>query len=81
MKTPGAKLTNHQRLEALAVRPIPPPFSDKLESVRRIIGEMRAEAKKNWRESRIHARREISWRYWRNHLQGAFRSELAFDPN
>jgi len=40
------KLTNHQRLEALAVRPIPPPFSDKLESVRRIIGEMRAEAKK-----------------------------------
>ncbi len=46
MKTPRAKLTNRQQLEALAVRPLPPPFGDKLASVARIISEMRAEAKK-----------------------------------
>jgi hypothetical protein len=46
MKAPGVKLTNRQKLEALAVRPIPPPFGDKLESVGRIISEMRTEAKK-----------------------------------
>jgi hypothetical protein len=46
MKTPRAKLTNRQKLEALAVRPLPPPFGDKLASVARLIGEMRDEAKK-----------------------------------
>lgn len=46
MRTPATKFTNRQKLEALAVRPIPPPFGDKLESVKRIIGEMRAEAEK-----------------------------------
>ena len=40
------KLTKRQRLDALAIRPVPSPFAEKLEIVKRVVGEMRDEAKK-----------------------------------
>jgi Family of unknown function (DUF6998) len=43
MKPP--RITNRQRLEAIAVRPVPCPFGDKLRAITTIVGEMRADAR------------------------------------
>lgn len=46
MNVPVTKLTNVQKLEALALRPLPPPFGDRIKSIGQIINQMRSDAEK-----------------------------------
>jgi hypothetical protein len=46
MSIPAVKLTNPQKLEAVAIRPLPPPFGDRLESIKQIVSQMRSDAEK-----------------------------------